>query len=132
MRAMLPSMVRGWRAAMLLVVAACVTPDRAKAGCGDYVTILNGDPAAAHHTADSAKPDHSPPPCHGPNCSNAPVDDPAPLAPVAPTGPEVKDVAAPLVTGGEKGDARTRFDRDPFAARPIYRASSIFHPPRLG
>ena len=79
-----PSPFRGWRAALLLVSAACASPGRASAECGDHVIILNG-PAAANSKAPSAPtPDALPaaprPPCHGPNCSGSP----APKAPVAP------------------------------------------------
>ena len=133
MRLDLPALVRGWRAALLLAAAACATPDRATASCGDYVTILNGQPSSGHH-ATPAAPGEAPaparPPCRGPNCSESPTRDAPPPAPVSPVGPRVKE----LVRCADPGDAaaapRSSLGRDDSSPRPVRRATSVFHPPR--
>jgi hypothetical protein len=134
MRPPLPSPLRGWRAALLLVAVVCLSPERAAAGCGDHVTILN----------DSAKPDqHATPgtsevpanparPCEGPNCSGVPNRHVPPLAPVTPVGPQAKEVVQCLGAVGADDDPRGAFDRDPASPRPVRRPSSVFHPPRVG
>jgi hypothetical protein len=122
MRAIVPALFRGWRAGLLLVVAACATPNRATAGCGDYVTILNG--------SDSHQPAKMP--CHGPNCSEAPARQQMPLAPVSPVGPQVKEVVQSLLTLDVPIPSPDAFDRDHSFSRPIPGGSSIFHPPRHG
>jgi hypothetical protein len=140
MRSALPSLLRGWRAALLL--AACATPGRASAGCGDYVTVLNApnDPAAASHHAMLA-PDGttggttgSPakPPCHGPNCSESPARDVPPVPPPAPVSAPVKELTHRLVAPSGADDPRGSFDRDPSSPRPVRNPSSVFHPPRIG
>jgi hypothetical protein len=133
MRASLPSMIRDWRAAMLLVAAACLTPDRASAGCGDHVTILNGSAASEHHATAPADPSQPMKfPCQGPNCSGKPVPHPASPAPVPPTTPQGKEIAQTLEGLSGDGALPFRFDRDSVSADPIRRASSVFHPPRIG
>ncbi|QEL13527.1 hypothetical protein [Limnoglobus roseus] len=122
-------LVRPWRAALLLVLLACASPGRAAAECGNYVIILNG-PAAA---APTATPDHPAPPlpCSGPNCSRKPEQH-APLpVPVAPTGPQGKDVtpAAGTVEPAHRPVVRAEYS---LSARPIRRATAIFHPPQCG
>src|SRR5262245_34061869 len=136
----IPTLLRGWRVALLLAVA-CLTPGRASAECGDYVTILNGPGASAHQPMpganDGATPNHentpSPvkPPCHGPNCSSTPDLPFPPLAPIAPVGTQVKELTGHLhpATEADAGPGRA-FDRDTTSARPIRRASSVFHPPQ--
>jgi hypothetical protein len=127
MRAPLLSLFRLWRAAPLLVAAVCLSPERAAAGCGDHVTILN-DAATANHRATPARP---PAPCEGPNCSGAPERHAPPLAPVTPTGPQAKEVVHSLGPVSNTDGPQTSFDRDPNSPRPIHRSSSVFHPPRV-
>src|SRR5262245_47042971 len=132
------SLLRGWWAALLLAAAACLTPGRASAECGDYVTIRNGPADPAHHatTRDATpQPDQAParPPCHGPNCSSAPARDPSPLPPVAPTGLQPKELTQhPAAAADPDAGPGSALDRDPSSARPVRRASSVFHPPRAG
>jgi hypothetical protein len=126
---------RGWRAALLLVAAACATPGRAAAECGDHVVILNGPHARANpgHAAPPAADESPAParPCSGPNCSRRSGHHPAPPAPVPNTGPGGKEVA-PILGAVEPPDgASARFD-DCTSPRPIRRASTVFHPPRFG
>jgi hypothetical protein len=136
-----PSPFRGWRAAFLLVAAACASPGRASAECGDHVIILNG-PAAANAKATPTPanpiptPDTQPaaprPPCHGPNCSGSPAPK-APLAPITAPTSQFKEQAGQVVGDcDEGGDQGARFGRDSDSPRPIRRPSSVFHPPRLG
>ena len=132
--AIVPSLFRGWRAALLLVVMACATPDRAMAGCGDYVTIRNGSDSPSHQSGMVDPDSHSParPPCHGPNCSESPVRQQAPLAPVSPVGPQVKEVVQSLQALSAPDQSPEAFDRDYSSPRPILGTASIFHPPRNG
>jgi hypothetical protein len=130
----LPSPFRGWRAALLLVVIACASPNRATAECGDYVVVLNAnDPASPDGRATpTGMLDHpaSPEvPCSGPNCSRAPDRHPAPLAPVSTAGPHGKEVVQTLGSVEPSDRASSRLC-DSISPRPIRRASSVFHPPR--
>jgi hypothetical protein len=132
MRAILPSpLFRGWRAALLLVAAVCLSPDRAAAACGDHVIILNAPGNSDRHAAPDAS-ELPAPPCHGPNCSGTPERDVPPLAPVTSINLQVKEMVQSLgLTGG--GDTpRCSFERDCTSTRPIQRPNSIFHPPRVG
>jgi hypothetical protein len=130
------SPLRILRVALPLVVVACLTPNRASAECGDYVTILNG--TAARHafpgdTPDAAAdPGRAPvrPPCEGPHCSGSPARQAPPLAPVVPIGSQAKELTQHLGTDGSEADRGAACDRDMSSSRPIRRASSIFHPPR--
>jgi hypothetical protein len=126
----LSPLVRGWRAALLLVAVACATPGRAKAECGDHVTILNG-PAANSDGASAAAPAPQKVPCSGPNCSRAPQrQDPDP-APAPTSGPEGKEAAVPAGSAEERDSGSARVsDLAPGAL--VRRPTSIFHPPRLG
>ena len=134
MRFLLSSLIRSWRAALLLVVAACATPDRASAECGDHVIILNA-PASSNHDAMPGAAEMPKPiklPCHGPNCSGSPTHDFPPLAPVAPVSSQLKELAQCLISVGDVDAPRPSFDRDMSSLRPTHRASSVFHPPRVG
>lgn len=123
---------RGWRAALLLVAVACLSPGRAEAGCGDHVTILNA-PANPDHVRPGTPETPAPaPPCEGPNCSGNPSRDLPPLAPVTVAGPQVKEVVHNLALVGAPDGLRPPFNRDLTSPRPISRASSVFHPPRRG
>jgi len=137
MRSPLLSLVRGWRAALLLVVVACASPQRAAAECGDYVTILNAPAGSTRHampspadTGETRAPAR--PPCHGPNCQGAPDRHVPPPAPVAPAGPQGKELAQHLDVVDAVEAPPATFDRDTSSPRPVRRASSVFHPPRLG
>ncbi|MCI0702358.1 MAG: hypothetical protein L0241_14845 [Planctomycetia bacterium] len=128
------SLIRGWRAALLLVAVALLSPQSATAACGDHVTILNSPATLNQHTQPgaSATPEPLAPPCQGPNCSGAPVRH-APLpAPVTPVSPQAKEVVQSLGLIGERDSARSSFARDFASPRPIHQANSIFHPPRIG
>jgi hypothetical protein len=120
---------------LLLVVVACASPQRAAAECGDYVTILNAPPGSAHHAMPASPDSGDAParaPCHGPNCQGAPVKHYPPLAPAAPVGPQAKEQAQYLESVGDADAPPAPFDRDSSSPRPVKRASSVFHPPRLG
>jgi hypothetical protein len=128
----LPPLVRGWRAALLLVVVACASPGRATASCGDHVTILNDPAGAAEHATKADGPAPFRLPCRGPNCSGAPRREAPPLAPVAPAGAQVKEFAEVVACGDQPEGGSSPFARDDTSPRPIDRPSSVFHPPRLG
>jgi hypothetical protein len=154
----LPHAIRGWRAVLLLVVVALSPPGKASAGCGDYISYPNshatdhGKPVAA--TDDGTTPAKSPclgpncshaplsrfsghelpakAPCQGPNCSGGPVREVPPAPPTPVTNP-TKEQARPFRLHDEDGASSCdKFDRDLNSPRPIHRAYSIFHPPRLG
>jgi hypothetical protein len=136
-----PLIVRHWRAALLLVAGVLFSPGRSSAECGDYLTIhkqrseANGDRAMPVSEQDvEYNFGHSLPskqPCHGPNCSSSPVREFPPLAPVIPTGPQLKDLAQQLYSTDQETALGSEFARDNPSVRPIHRASSVFHPPRL-
>jgi hypothetical protein len=139
MFAPLTSLCRGWRAALLLVAVACATPGRAAAECGDHVIILNAKASASRDgratpssTEGAAESPVAPrPPCSGPNCSSAPERHPPPSAPVPSSGPTGKEAAQALVQIEQPDRASARVG-DLMSPRPIRRASSVFHPPRVG
>jgi len=135
MRTSLPSLLRGWRAALLLVAAAYATPGRASAGCGDYVTILNDSSGASHHhvmpAPGEATESPAKPPCHGPNCSESPARHFPPVPPVPVSAP-AKELTHSFGSLAGANDRRRSFDRDDSSPRPIRNPSSVFHPPRLG
>lgn len=122
----LPNLMRGWRAALVAVVAACAAPSAAQAGCGDHVVIRDATSALP-----ATAPDHgTPQPCDGPNCHSAPAHDP--IAPVSPpTVASPKDIVTP---GGLEPppDAGRRFPLPTSDACPPDGATAIFHPPRAG
>jgi hypothetical protein len=135
MRETLSSLIRGWRAALVLVAAACLTPDRASAGCGDHVTILNGSSQSDHQAGRADPSDQSGPsrlPCQGPNCSGEPLHHQAPLAPVTTVTPQGKEIVQTLLGPSGDNGLPSLLDRDFSTAHPIRRASSVFHPPRIG
>jgi hypothetical protein len=128
--------VRGWRAALLLVVLACATPGRASAECGDHVLILNQPTARADqggHAAPASDAPAAPPraPCSGPNCSQGSDRHPAPFTPASPPGPHGKEVAQ-LLESVEQPDGLSVRACDFLSSRPIRRVSAVFHPPPLG
>jgi hypothetical protein len=134
MTSLFPSLVRGWRAALVLAVVACASPARATAGCGDHVVVLNQNApsAGAHESLAPGGTDHPLPqkPCSGPNCSRAPERQ-APAAPAPDSGPDGKDsLQAPATF--EPPDGAPSRQRDFTSPVPLRRAASIFHPPRVG
>jgi hypothetical protein len=119
-----------------------LTPGRASAECGDYLTIRN----SAHDShQDQSKPTvdrlaleafdvstKRESPCRGPNCSKLPAKEKTPLSPpVIPVSSSVKQVVqySPIADVETGADSRLHFDNT--FNFPIHRASSIFHPPRL-
>jgi hypothetical protein len=133
----LRSLVHAGRVALLLVVVACSTPERAAAECGDYVTILNGSQSATHAApVSNLNPEQSPakPPCHGPNCSSSPAREFPPVPPAPTTSTSTVKESARNSSAADTAAAAlgSPFDRDLTSPLPIHRASSIFHPPRLG
>lgn len=136
-----PSLVHTWRAALPLVAVVLLSPGRATAECGDYVTIRNAPAGSVHHVPSDAPnavpvaetPTPAKRPCHGPNCSGSPVREAPPMAPVAPAGPRAKELVRLLdFIHGPDTDPGSGFDRDTTSPRPVSRADAIFHPPRRG
>jgi hypothetical protein len=112
---------------LVAVVVLFAGAGRADAGCGDHVIILKaaGDSLTTDTPADPPKQT----PCHGPNCKSAPVDH-APMP--APAGVQLKPSKDLFVPSELPAHAGLLLG-DPFefpSARPIDRATSIFHPPR--
>lgn len=134
MRTTLLSLVRGWRAALWLVLVTCATPDRASATCGEHVVIRHSSselkPAAISDESQPAAPARLP--CHGPNCSGSPAGKFPPLAPVISIGTTVKEYAQSLIVMDDAAASHSPLVQDNTSPRPIRRASSVFHPPRRG
>jgi hypothetical protein len=126
-------LIRGWRAAVLLAAVALGSPGTASAACGDYITYpdshKNGHAAPMTASEDDASPTQSP--CEGRDCGGKNREfPPAPSAPVSsPTKEQARSFTPSDATGDGSG---TRFARDFDSPRPVRRATSIFHPPRLG
>jgi len=137
----LTSLIRVWRAVLLLVVAICLTPEQASAECGDYVIIKNATNGTAHHHSQAttsepqsdqiALPSPIRRPCNGPNCSNSPGRKFPPQAPVTPVNIRLKEMTQPLIPSGSDATPGFMFERDRSSLDPIDQVSSIFHPPRL-
>ncbi|QJW97799.1 hypothetical protein [Frigoriglobus tundricola] len=123
---------RGWRAALLLAAAACATPGRATAECGDHVTILTprANPSAPATPAPIEAPAPLKAPCSGPNCSRLPDRHAPPVAP-APVSEAFGKELAQLLGLFDPLDGVPAW-RVPAlsSSRPVSRAPSIFHPPR--
>lgn len=112
---------RDWRAVLPLVLfACCAVPERAVAGCGDYLTVLAPALPAGH-----------PPPCRGPNCSASP-DRPLPSAPAIGFGADMKEPAQPIDRPPGDYSAASSHPPDLLSSVPIARPTAIFHPPRVG
>jgi hypothetical protein len=128
----LPLPIRGWRAALVLAAVVLFNSGDASAACGDYITYAN-TPKSEHaeptttkaHTTSPTKP-----PCEGPNCSGVPLRE-FPSPPPAPVTNQTKEQVRVFVPHEDDVTCYT-FERDPSFPRPIDRADSIFHPPRLG
>lgn len=131
----LPSLIRYWRAGLLLAVGIAFTPGRARAECGDYITIHNAAPGSHHSQTTHNNLGERTPfklPCHGPNCSRSPERQSPPFAPPVVVGSPVKEQAQHVTAIDNDGTSSSSFARDNTSFRPIDRASSVFHPPRLG
>lgn len=99
---------------------------RVGAECGDYLMLAGNHRANAHEGA-------APPPglpCHGPQCSQRPETPIAPPVSV-PTQGSTKDQGLP--SGAcDVLDGSAEFSHPSSSlGRPIRRAGSIFHPPRV-
>jgi hypothetical protein len=114
---------------LLIAAALFGSPNRADAGCGDYLTIVTADgKAVAHHTqTDSSTPQ---PPCHGPNCSARNAPPPTPISVPIELTSRAKEWAAAVVLVSTDGDSFAQHVLDPDSDQPISRKSEPFHPPR--
>lgn len=124
--AVLPRLVA---VALLAAAGLLVAPDRAAAGCGDYVSVAPDtpdDPAAGRHA-----PAGPAAPCHGPGCSNAPSH-PAPLSAPVTAPAETDPWAAGLPDEPDSSDTATRRLRPVDDGRAVRFTRPIFHPPRAG
>jgi hypothetical protein len=121
-------LVRVTTAAVLLAAGVLLSPGRAAASCGDYVTI-GGQPAHAMPASGDAPAVAPRPPCSGPNCSNRQNSPVAPLqAPVTPpTDPKQLDARPGDADAPDAG--RRLWFAEP-SGRPVRTSTSIFHPPR--
>src|SRR5579883_1141042 len=136
MTVMTPSLLwllHGWRVALLLVVLACASPGRARAECGDYVVILNHASTQPSTSTQGATdlPARPKTPCSGANCSRGPNRHGLPVAPGFSSGPQAKEMAQ-LPCSIEQADSLPAHGCDFISPRPVYRPTSIFHPPRRG
>ncbi|HKB04145.1 MAG TPA: hypothetical protein VKD90_18120 [Gemmataceae bacterium] len=114
----------GGAVALLVLVTAAPA---ARAGCGDYVTVIRPADHPAHEP--SPMPMHpTAPACHGPGCSAAPVPAGAVAPPKAIERPSL-DLSADPVAPDVDPPARAALGSDtPRSPTPL--AAGIFHPPR--
>ena len=117
-----------WRVVPLLAVLLLAGSGRAVAGCGDHVVMMKRN--AEGHIEPASAENQSKPPCHGPNCSASPVDQPAPLtsAPVQQTS--VKEVFTPPAPSESADPPGVRRPFEFPSGSPVRLTTSIFHPPR--
>ena len=129
----LPSLVRGWRAALLLVVFLYVSSGNANAGCGDHLAVWNPNstrPAiSTNQLIEQSVLPFSPTPCSGGNCSESPGRSSKPIGVAVASGPQFK-VAVSIPELIVIRDHTSTQICDIVSSFPIVRASSIFHPPR--
>jgi hypothetical protein len=133
MRFDLRSLTRGWRAALLLAAVALCSPGTASAACGDYITYADSHRSGHAMPMADADGDAAPAksPCDGRDCSGKHRE--FPPAPSAPGTSPPKEQARPFAPSDSAADGSgARFTRDFDSPRPVRRATSIFHPPRLG
>jgi hypothetical protein len=125
------AVIRRCGLAAAVVFALALLPGRAAASCGDHVLILKGQTVEQPAKLDTA---HRSPtvPCDGPHCSGSPARESPPLSPVTTTGSSGKETAGVAGAHDTCADPAAPFERDSTSPRPVRRASSVFHPPRLG
>jgi hypothetical protein len=119
-----------WQSALAVMTWLVVVPSPARADCGDYVVMgVHGTLGKAH----TGQPEHSSDtpvkPCSGPHCSRRSQPIPPLPAPTAPTSSS-QEMGLPSVHEG-----LLAFDHDTAVvsnerATPLFRANSIYHPPR--
>lgn len=141
MVALLPPLFRDWRAALLLVAAALLSPGRAEARCGHPGSVFKSDLIAAEPSAKPAQvtqSQHQPVeapvpavPCNGPNCSEAP-DRHSPPPSTASTVEAGAKEATQVLGALEPPDDGAPHICALTSSQPIRFASAIFHPPRVG
>ncbi|MBX9628198.1 MAG: hypothetical protein K2X82_30650 [Gemmataceae bacterium] len=114
-------------AAVLAAAGLLASPDRAAAGCGDYVVLAETAPGT-DHTPASPVPQ---PPCHGPGCSGRPTEAPSPSAPVTHTAdPDQLALPTGRVTARTAPASWAAVADDASPPDPLRRP--VFHPPRIG
>jgi hypothetical protein len=130
------SLFRNARALVLLAAVACLTPERARAGCehpgNTFKTNLlavAATPADAGETTGDSAP--TPCPCQGPNCSGEPDGDVPPTAAVL-GATTARDAALPGSATDPAADGSAALARDRAPPIPIDHSTAIFHPPRAG
>jgi hypothetical protein len=115
--------------AIAVVALVLSTNGRANASCGDYVTIGGKKQMMPHDSDAKHLPAAPKSPCHGPNCSRAPILPPAAAAPVAPIG--IDDSLQAVLLQGNIDVPRSEWRSTEPEARPFHIVGSIFHPPRV-
>jgi hypothetical protein len=73
-------------------------------------------------------PHGAPVPCHGPGCNRHPAAPVAPAVPFSVPADQWGCISRPETVGA---GAPAFALRDPGGPRPVRRASSVYHPPRL-
>lgn len=108
---------------MAIVSTVGFWTERAEAGCGDHVLILN---QSAPSTPAKDQPTE---PCQGPFCSNSPTTPAVPVpAPVFP----FPDLKALSNNEFDLNDSLGKLSfAEPDAGISIHRPDPIFHPPRV-
>jgi hypothetical protein len=137
----LSSLVLYWRAVLPLFAVVLLSPGRASAECGDYITIRG--------STSNTQLSHSMPfvdrmglyevgfsipikkPCQGPNCSSSPQRESPPITPVFPVSARVKELVKQAELTDDTPARNSSLLGDDFAQKPIDRAFSIYHPPRV-
>jgi hypothetical protein len=130
-----------WRpglGALLTLLALGGIAPQARAGCEQPTVVMWPNDAASNradvHLMSSVEPHslphHSAPgpqPCKGPNCSRAPL---TPVAPPATTITPPQEWACLSVVPGGRHSNGAAHCGEAGSLTPIFRASSIYHPPR--
>lgn len=110
---------------LMPLVMLCATGNSASASCGDYLHIVNDNPA----TQNGDTPVQPRPPCNGPSCRQSPAT-PAPM-PITVTVTEHQTPDAILTASAELIAVQTTVLTDAVFSACHVPAGAIFHPPRL-
>jgi len=101
-------------------------PAKATAACGDYVVIASHDGASAQGPSDPALPRL---PCHGPGCSNRPIEPEQPLTAPITVSTQAKDCSARMPDAIPRRDSGSVIPLTSDGLT-VHISSAIFHPPR--
>ena len=118
---------------LALLVSGVVAPQKARASCGDYVTVQGQSGHNNMHPRPASKPSPSAPdpvqaPCRGPGCSGNPAPASLPISTISHNTYDQWDCMFTL-TGLSGGDGQALVLCEEGRQR-IHRVCPIYHPPR--